>query len=307
MPERTGPAGGLAWWLNFDAPLELEFGKGYTPRAALRARARALEVPGLVEEGDLVVERDPVPAPQRLRGRAFCPTPRALHALSCAGVSPPIAPAFEVLRAVNDRAFGAALGPTLPGGAFVRDLAELERVVATTPTPTGQLWLKRSFTFAGRGHRRIDARALGEDDRRWIEAALRRSGGLAVEPRVLREADFALHGFVGRDGSAVLGLPTAQRTSPQGSWLGSRLAASSELEPWEVRALFEEAEAVARALSTAGYFGPFGIDAFRYRDARGQQAFAPRCDVNARYTMGWALGMAGRRPDRAADEAVGGR
>jgi hypothetical protein len=47
----------------------------------------------------------------------------------------------------------------------------------------------------------------------------------------------------------------------------------------------------AHALAKIGYAGPFGIDAFRYRDAAGETRFCACCDVNARYTMGFVVGM----------------
>ena len=53
-----------------------------------------------------------------------------------------------------------------------------------------------------------------------------------------------------------------------------------------------EAERVARALSGAGYFGPFGVDAFTYRDRVGNVCVQPRSEINARYTMGFAVGFA---------------
>lgn len=51
--------------------------------------------------------------------------------------------------------------------------------------------------------------------------------------------------------------------------------------------LADEVERTARALAAAGYFGPFGIDGFSYRQADGGVAFNPRCEINARFTMGY--------------------
>ncbi len=51
-----------------------------------------------------------------------------------------------------------------------------------------------------------------------------------------------------------------------------------------------EARLVADALSRAGYFGPFGVDAYRYRDREQQLRLQPRSEINARYTMGFAVG-----------------
>ena len=48
---------------------------------------------------------------------------------------------------------------------------------------------------------------------------------------------------------------------------------------------------VAVALAGSGYFGPFGIDAFTYRNADGTVALQPRSEINARYSMGFAIGF----------------
>ena len=46
---------------------------------------------------------------------------------------------------------------------------------------------------------------------------------------------------------------------------------------------------MAEALRSVGYFGPFGVDAYRWTGG-----FVACCDVNARYTMGWSVGMSSR-------------
>ena len=49
-------------------------------------------------------------------------------------------------------------------------------------------------------------------------------------------------------------------------------------------------ERVARALASAGYFGPFGIDAHRY-ELEGKSGFCALSEINARYTMGFVTGF----------------
>jgi hypothetical protein len=44
---------------------------------------------------------------------------------------------------------------------------------------------------------------------------------------------------------------------------------------------------LGRALGRAGYFGPFGVDGYEYRDRGGDLRLQPASDLNARYTMGW--------------------
>ena len=118
-----------------------------------------------------------------------------------------------------------------------------------------------------------------------------------VEPCVVRAIDAALHGFISASGQLTLGEPTVQSIATSGAWLGSARAGPLDLSPDEHRALLDAAEAAAGALVSAGYFGPFGIDAFRWIDAYGVPQFHPRCEINARYSMGWAIGMGDRRPD----------
>ncbi|MCC6525703.1 MAG: hypothetical protein IT373_23845 [Polyangiaceae bacterium] len=301
MSDRAAPAP-LAWWLNFDADRELELGAGYNPRDATRARLATLVAPGLVAEHDRVLAATTRLPASTYAGRAFCPTPRALAALGRAGAVVPEAPSFAVLRTVNHRGFFAALGQGLPGAAFVRDRAALERALAA-PSPTGCFLLKRPFGFAGRGRRRVAPAARGPDDERWLDLSLASGEGLQVEPFVERAGDFGLHAFLARSGALAVGAPTVQETSATGAWLATRRAAPGELGDAEQAALARAVTEAAAALAAAGYFGPFGVDAFRYRTASGALAWNPRCELNARYSMGWAIGMGSARPDRAGDGA----
>ena len=106
-----------------------------------------------------------------------------------------------------------------------------------------------------------------------------------------RLGDFALHGHVSRSGAVVLGEPTRQECDETGAWLGSTRGAASDLTSGERAALFEQAHLAAAALHEARYFGPFGIDAFTWIDNAGRKRLLPRCEINARFSMGWAIGM----------------
>ena len=61
--------------------------------------------------------------------------------------------------------------------------------------------------------------------------------------------------------------------------------------------LQEALEAAGRALAEAGHHGAFGIDAFLHR-WKGSVELNPLSEINARYTMDWALSFGQRaRPD----------
>lgn len=294
MIARPGP---VAWVLNLDADLELAAGKAYAPsRAVLAAmdapRARLAEL--LLGEGDVLLGEGDVLAtaapetPGRIAGakpatmgRAFCPTPRALARMARAGVTPEPHPSFEVLRAVNGRAFSAGLGQTLPGASFLTRVDDALAVLAGPP-PVGRQWrAKRAFGMAGRGQRPIAAGAASEADVAFLRASIEREGGLQIEPEVEIVRELAVHGLVAEDGRLRLGRLVLQECDAAGQWLASRAAGE------ESPALQAEAERVGRALHGAGYFGPFGIDAFEYRSGEGEVRLNLRSEINARYSMGF--------------------
>ena len=58
--------------------------------------------------------------------------------------------------------------------------------------------------------------------------------------------------------------------------------------------LHDEGERIAEALAAEGYFGPFGVDAFTFIGADGANSLQPRSEINARYSMGFVVGMGAR-------------
>ncbi|MCB9591589.1 MAG: hypothetical protein H6719_02550 [Sandaracinaceae bacterium] len=268
----------VAWVLNLG--VEVELAGGQLGAAAARRRAevrRALRLP----EGHVVLDLDDDARARGLEGRAWCPTPSALARLAAAGARVPPAPSVEVLRRVNERSFAHEL-VALPQTVRCDDL---DAVRAATERP-GRWLLFRSLTFAGRGQRRVDAGRWDEGAEAWARGALR-IGPVHVLPRVEIELEVSLHGMLGPD-ALRLGRPTVSDVDAAGQWRASRLAEAGELEAAEVLALHDAVERVAVALREAGYFGPFGVDAFRHAGG-----FHPLSEINARYSMGWPVGMGG--------------
>jgi hypothetical protein len=290
-----------AWVLNLDADLELGAARGYTPkRSVLEAMgpfvARlASPASGLLGPDDLVVDASTPPGAARgLVGRAFCPTPRALALLRRAGAESEAHPSVEVLRRVNSRAFASALGATLPGAAFVTALdAALAHLEA--PSAVSDAWrVKRAFGMTGRGQRVVVARSVTDADRAFVRASVA-EGGVQIEPNVAIVEEYAIHGVIEVDGARRTGRLVRQRCDARGAWLATERmddsTASSDSSPPLARRLVVEAERVAGALFEAGYFGPFGVDAYTYRDPAGALRLQPRSEINARYTMGFGIGL----------------
>ncbi len=283
-----------AWVLNLDAEDELAApGVARDPFAALEARPQLRStLAGLVGAG-VVLDRA-ARAPRRAIGRAFSPTPRALAALARAGAIVPAAPSLAVLRRVADRRFGIALRDGhVPGARVLDDASLLDQL---GPTLAGPRVFKRIFSFAGRGRHLSRGGAPSAAERAFVARAIASDGAVVVEPWLSRSADLALHGFIDRTGALTLGTPTVQEMTSSGGWRASRSAEPGEIADQDARAMTFQALQAAGALADAGYFGPFGVDAFRFCD-RGDERLVPRCEINARYTMGWATGMGNRRPD----------
>jgi hypothetical protein len=278
----------FAWVLNLDAELELSrLDFEYVPRTKLQQQL-ALYGQGsraLLGPEDVLVEPGVVLPGQGFVGRAWCPTPLALSRLSAAGVPAEPHPEASVLRRVNHRLFAHQAGGGLPRQLYFTERAPLEALLRRAERP----WLlKRPLAFAGRGQMRFYG-PISDKQWSWLDVSLAHDG-LIVEPLVTPTLELSLHGFVWQAGHFELGRACVQKVSERGVFRGVRLAEPGELDERESASLFERAEHVAGLLQSAGYFGPFGIDAYRYQldDSFG---FCALSEINARYTMGFAIGF----------------
>lgn len=288
---------GAAWVFNLDADLELAAGDRYAPPAGVKRATEAwasVLARTLLGPDDVVVDEEtPAGSAAGRPGRAFCPTPRAIALLHRAGAIPEPHPPSSVLRRVASRAFGASLGTTMPASAFVADLDAAERRLASPP-PFGNGWrIKRAFGMAGRRHRLAARRAPTAADLDFVRAGLR-EGGVLIEPNVEIVREYALHGRLDPSGLLAEGRLVVQRCERSGAWIET-MPADEEDVGRVGAAIRAELLRVGPALHEAGYFGPFGIDAFTFRGESGRVVLVPRSEINARYTMGFAVGLSPRR------------
>ncbi len=279
-----------AWVLNLDADIELASPKNYAPNksvlAAMMPHVDRLAPSLLGKEDILVDDSTRAGAAIDFVGRAFCPTPRALDLLRRAGATPEPHPTLDVLTKVNSRGFASSLGPTLPHALFVTDLQAACAHLESDPE-IGEAWrIKRAFGMAGRGQRVRPPGPLTKDELAFLRAALA-EGGVQIEPNVNIDCEHALHGWIAMDGSLRLGVLVRQSCDRHGAWLST----APHDDPTLHDLLETEARRVAHALTKEAYFGPFGIDSYVYRDRLGASHVQTRSEINARYSMGYAVGM----------------
>lgn len=272
--------------------MELARRGAFTPDRDLKKRLKRLRAEQAVRvlaPGDLLFEEERAARGEYrgLEGRAWCPTPQAVKTLEAAGLAVPRAPSLEVLRLANDRAFNAELGQTLPGAVYSRDLDELEAAL-NAPEVTGAWLCKRAFGVSGRGQRRVTASSMADADVAWLAASLK-LGGVQLEPLVVIDREYAIHGWLDENGEVELSSACRMDCDVHGAWVDTRHAEEGELATHEWELLLKEAGRVARALAAARYHGPFGIDAYRWKDAAGELRMNPRSEINARYTLGWRV------------------
>jgi hypothetical protein len=281
--------------LNLDAELELGSRAVYSPtrrvKLAMKPHVERLAA-SLLGPDDVVVDEDSAPLATRgFSGRAYCPTPRALVILRCVGAEPEPHPTLSVLRHVNSRAFASSLGSTLPGAAFVTSVDDANAKVSSKPK-VGDAWrIKYAFGMTGRNQRVVPVATLSAQDLAFVATGVAK-GGVQVEPNVAIECEYARHGVIAETGDVRVGDLVRQRSDVRGAWVSTERIDESSDALDAIRALMdEEARYVAAALKGAGYFGPFGVDAFSYRDQAGALRLQPRSEINARYSMGFAVGF----------------
>lgn len=272
------------WVLNFDADLELDDPAYQRSRAV---DARFLELSARVS--DLTREGPPG------CGYAFCPTPSALRKLAAMGATHALCPSLQILQKANHRSFCHSLPDRLPSSALATSVDDITRAIRNPNAESGW-FLRRPFGFAGRGRKRI-AHDLSSDIVAWLDATFRKGECIEVVPIVERVLDVSQHAFLTRSGTLTAGELTVQQCDAHGAWLSTRRCDAGEVDIATVRAMRATLDLVGERLHALGYFGPFGIDGFLWRSTDGDVALHACSDVNARYSMGWSVGMGDVRPD----------
>ena len=296
-----------AWLFNLDAERELAaYRTGAPPRGpgaparrrmqeAVERLRRPVDEGGLLGPEDVVLGDDPGGRgglPEGSRARAWCPTPQARESFAGRGLElagPPV----EVLIAANARETFAGLDP-LPGAMVASSLTELREAVERPGLPRSGLgssdraaWVLRSSLCCAGGSRMI-AEAWGGHVLRWGAAALL-EGPVEIQPFVDVLDEYSLHGWIDEQGGVLCGAPLRWKSGSSGDGPGEVPALTEQ----GLGRLIECGAEVGSSLAGLGYFGPFGVDAFRWSGPDGAQTLQVATDINARLTFQFSRGAPG--------------
>lgn len=281
----------VTWLLNFSAEWELENGRGPGPQPGPGVAANLIARSGLVRPGDVDLS-EPGRRVRGMPGLAWCPTLHARRRLERAGALLAPTPSPAIIRHVNDRRFLLRLQSRWARALQPRAVDSQAQLTQALKEAARPLLFKTPLGWAGRGQRRLLGAAT-PDDQRWLDSA-RAKHGLIVERWVQVELDLSLHGYLDRDFTLHLSQPLAQRVDDRRAWVSSWALPADALSQAQRQALSGAAHSVARALRDAQYFGPFGIDAYLWRDpARSGSGLKlnPLSELNARFTMAYPLDL----------------
>ncbi len=167
-------------------------------------------------------------------------------------------------KGVNDRRFARRVFGELPGTRVIESVEEIDGLWPTS-------WVAKAvWSAAGRDRARGQGAPSGELRARVANLVARCP--VIVEPWLPRVRDLGVATFTGEPPPAPHGLVV----DALGGFLGID---RRETLPWP-RGIDEVVAAADRALTAAGYRGPFTVDAFVHADG------LHVCELNARYTFG---------------------
>jgi hypothetical protein len=245
-------------------------------------------------------------APEEVEGVCWGWSARGEAELERAGRRAALRPDLEVVRRVNSRAFSVGLeeefGCGLVGGAFVTDEESLRAALqdGEGDVQIASHVLKANYSNSAR--ERLIVRGGRLSDAEWNWARRRLAGGIAVEPWVKIESEAGVQWEIPHEGEPELLGVTQLITDSEGRYRGSVFSAGDEFEA-EWGDAIDAGRAAVNRIAAAGYFGPVGFDACRWREASGALRLRPLMDVNARWTLG-RLSLGWRRLLQAGDLGV---
>ncbi|NOY00713.1 MAG: ferritin-like domain-containing protein [Verrucomicrobia bacterium] len=204
----------------------------------------------------------------------------------------------EGVRSLFNKSFGAGIAEER-GDSVSSVLCRSLDAVEAELRCLYQAVVKTPFGASGRGLNIIGSSdTLDGSIRRQVERVLEKQGEVLVEPWLTRELDFSVQYEMEDAGLRKLGLVRLENNS-RGQFracvVGTKFCQGMPTEL--ARFLMEKAlpvyeeegrlvRLIEEGLNEVGYRGPVGVDAFVYRDEKGELCLRQLCEVNPRYTMG---------------------
>ncbi|MCC7423341.1 MAG: hypothetical protein IT428_23950 [Planctomycetaceae bacterium] len=206
------------------------------------------------------------------------------------------APPLDAVRGVNSRRFSlqceADAGIGLPGAAAPTTLEEVADCLRGLPAAAGWV-IKAEVGMSARERILGRGPVLSAPAEGWIRKRLARDGVVFFEPWVERIEEAGIQFDIPSVGPPQCVGVTGLLTDESGAYVGTRFDRDAGLESRFDEAVSHGLRAAERA-QAAGYFGPMGIDAMRYRREDGSIAVRALQDINGRWTMG-RLSLGARR------------
>ncbi|MDG1897803.1 MAG: hypothetical protein P8J37_23130 [Fuerstiella sp.] len=215
-------------------------------------------------------------------------------------------PSARAVTYVNSRDFSAKLDAVecdqdslLPFGAdsfgtICRSLNEWESGVRQLERFRFSRWVaKPQISHAGRNRLLASGTELNSQQIGWLMKHLAHRGGVYLEPWVRPEEECGLQFEIippcsvnRKNGCRVRLVGVSGLLNDHvGRYQGSLICQADQLDSvWQ--SAVTHGFSVCEAAAAAGYFGPIGIDSFRFHLPDGSVALRMCNDVNARFTMG---------------------
>ncbi|MEZ6127124.1 MAG: hypothetical protein R3C59_00415 [Planctomycetaceae bacterium] len=228
-------------------------------------------------------------------------TPAARSVAALIGMPDDFIPAEAAVQQVNGRRFAARHDPVFTDhhcefpfgqnsfGQLCRTVSEYETAGQRLCSVGIDRWVvKPQISHAGRNRLLVTGTHRNAQQSGWLTKHLKHPDGVYVEPWVTVREECGMQfeiGAAAHGGQIRLVGVTQLMNDPMGRYLGSVIRNDTVLEErWS--AVIQHGFSVCRAVQQAGYFGPLGIDAFRYDCGCGRTVVRPCNDINARLTMG---------------------
>jgi len=235
-------------------------------------------------------------------------------------LSPAADAAFSLQKKVSSKAYAAEIyckymqteefssvrSAISPVEFFPQICASLEEtlfVIEKQISYSGIVVIKSPYSSSGRGMLRVTSSVLSTKDKNSVLQILSSQGVVIIEPWVERVADFSYQMKVLPDGQIVCVGDTRFLADNRGQYIASFIEKKTAfLKPDLISFLYDKkrgdffknlremALCVARELTQEGFVGPFGIDAFVYKNPQSldEQDFKIKflSEINPRFTMG---------------------